>query len=330
MKQSIKRNLLFWYLGSILIITLYFWFGIHIYNLPFATEIFLVLLFFLGLLGFFIINKITDSISFLNKSIRSISSKNLNERVEVNSGDEIEELAKSFNGLLNRLEQSFLRERQFIGDVAHELKTPIATMRTSMEVALSKARSKEEYQYILRESLIDIERLTKTVKDVLDLAWTESLTDRQITKVVSISDLVVELYEIAQKLAIDKQISVTSKIEENLYIYGEREKLARAFLNLIDNAIKYNKPKGKVYLQLKKSGKSAIVIINDTGIGIQNKEIAKIFERFYRGGNSSQREGLGLGLSLAKSIIQVHRGDIKVKSVEGKGTSFTVTLNLVP
>src|SRR3989337_1884102 len=148
--KSLRGKLFFWYITSLITVTSFFYFAVHIYTLPYRNIFFTVLLIFLALEGFFIVRKMTDGLIKLSSKIKTITSKNLNEKVTgVDTEDEIGELAFSFNQLLDRLLLAFKRERQFIGDVAHELKTPLSTQRSAIEVALSKNRSPEEYKEIL-------------------------------------------------------------------------------------------------------------------------------------------------------------------------------------
>ncbi len=269
-------------------------------------------------------------ITAISRKLSQINSGNLDERVNnPKTGDEIEELSETFNSLLDRLQQAFTRERQFISDVAHELKTPLAVQRTTIEVALSKVRSKEELSEVLKESLTDNNRLSSTLKNVLDLAWAEA--DRAKTKLepVNLSHIFNELTELTTRLASQKNINVKNTFESDITVMGKKEKLMGAILNIIDNAIAYSPQKSKVTLSLKKSGSMAKIRIQDTGVGIPEKELPHVFERFYRGSSTDRSFGSGLGLAITKATITAFGGDISVKSKPGKGTEFTIHLPLV-
>lgn len=335
--KSIRGRLIFWYLTSLISITAFFYFGIHIYALPYGNILFIILLFILALEGWFIVHKITDSLSRLSSKIETITSKNLDEKVTgIENGDEIGELARSFNKLLSRLKEAFLREQQFIGDVAHELKTPLATLRSSTEIALAKDRDKKEYQHVLAESLTDIDRLNKTLKNVLDLAWTEADQAKNLTKSVDLSELIEELREIAVKMATQKSIEVYSQIDKNIAVLGDKEKLSRSILNFLDNAIRYTPGGGRIEFTLNKKVNDVSIIIKDTGEGILAEDLPHIFDRFYRGAassayrgsKSSKTFGSGLGLAISQAIIKAHKGEIDVKSKVGQGTNFTIILPL--
>lgn len=277
--------------------------------------------------GYLLAKKATKPISEMAGEITKISSDNLNERVRVpKTGDEIENLGKTFNSLLDRVDSAFKRERQFIGDVAHELKTPLATLRGEIELALAKKRKSEVYRHALKEALLDAKRLSETLTNILDLAWSQ--TDAKLQK-VDLSSLMNELTEVAQKMALMKNQKIEGKIMEKISVLGKKDKLSRVVLNLIDNAIKFTPDKGKIEITLNKEGGFAIVAVTDNGDGISKADLSHVFERFYRG-NRTKAAGSGLGLPIAKAIVEAHRGKIKIKSDKGKGTTIKVYLPILP
>lgn len=268
-------------------------------------------------------------IAQVSKQLKKISAQNLKDRVpDPKTGDEIEELSQTFNGLLDHLDQAFIRERQFIGDVAHELKTPVATLKGGIEVTMSKERTKDEYKKALEETLIDTNRLSSTIKNILDLAWIGAQTPNLSDASVDLSSALMELQEIAQKLSTQKHITFTSDIKSGILISGAEDKIARAVLNLLDNAIKYTPVGGSVSLSLREKEGNAVIEVKDTGIGIPEDEVEHIFKRFYRGSKATKSLGSGLGLAITQGIITAHRGNIQVKSKVGKGTTMLVTLPL--
>ena len=273
--KFLRTKLFLGYFGSLLILTAFFYVVVHIFAIPNSTEYLFVILTILGGVGFFAVFKIYD--------------------------------------LLNKLQEALNREQRFIADVAHELKTPLATLRTSLELAK------------VNDPIAEIDHLSNTLKDVLELAWSES-TFRQSPKIFNLSVLVEELLEITTKMSLNKKISISSEIDQDILIVGFREKLARAILNIIDNAIKYSQDLGKVEISLEKRNDQALIIIKDNGIGISKKEIPHIFDRFYRGSKTSKVLGSGLGLAIASSIITTHQGSINIDSELGKGTTVTIRL----
>lgn len=335
MFKSIKSRLFLWYTGSLLFLIGYFLLFIHYYNVQYGFPILVVLFLILTIAQFVVVYKITSSISYLSSRIKQISSKNLEARVEGIEGEnEMGELAISFNNLLERLNEAFKRDQQFIADVAHELKTPLATQISSFEVTLSKPRDKEEYKKTVKGALVETQQLSSTLKNVLDLAWSETPNDQIDKTEFNLSELVDDLYKIAQKLAIKKRVQVKLSTVKDISVFGFKDKLARALLNIIENAIKYSSVEGKIEIVLEIIPNEAssryrdkvLISVIDNGQGILEEEIPRIFNRFYRGSKTDKVFGSGLGLAIAKSIITLHQGEIKVKSSKGKGSTFVIVL----
>ena len=328
--NSLIKKLFFWYIGSLALLGIFIVLVVHVFAFKNGFYFILLLFLTLALLGFIIIYKITESLTYLSFRMRMISSKNLDERINgIDSHDEIGELAQAFNQLLDRLHLAFKREQQFIADVAHELKTPLSTLRSTLEITLNHKRTEDEYRQTLKEAVSETHRVSTTLKNVLDLAWSETPMEQKNAISFNLSELMEELLELAQKMALKKNVKVSGSFDKNIIIIGFKEKLGRALLNIIDNAIKYSPNKGKVDVTLKKNKFQATIEIKDNGIGISQKDISHIFDRFYRGSTREKTFGSGLGLAIAKAIINSHRGEIEVKSEAGKETVFTVTLPLV-
>lgn len=280
--------------------------------------------------SYFLAKSAMRPINKISTELKNITSQDLNKQVEIpETSDEIAELANTFNGLLKRLHEAFVRERQFIGDVAHELKTPVATLKGGIEVTMSKNRTNEEYKKAFDETLIDVNRLSITIKNILDLAWIGADKINLEDNNFDLSGAMKELQEIAVKLALQKHITLKGEIEPMVTVGGSEDKVSRAVLNIIDNAIKYTPNGGTITISLKKKLGNAVVEVKDTGVGIPDKELEHIFERFYRGSKVAKTIGSGLGLAIAQGIIKAHNGDIKVSSKIGKGTSVIITLPLM-
>jgi signal transduction histidine kinase len=289
------------------------------------------LIFFIPALigGQLLARKAMEPVSNISRKLAKITSDNLDERVEIpRTGDELEELAKTFNNLFDRIAQAFSRERQFIGDVAHELKTPIATLRSGIELTISKARTNREYKKSLAETLVDTSRLSTTINNILDLAWLGAENTQFLDHQFDLSKTFVDLNEIAIKLATQKHLNIRVSLEPNTFVSGNEDKIARAILNLIDNAIKFTPAGGSVTLSLHQENDEAVIKIKDTGIGIGKNELPHVFERFYRGPKVAKTLGSGLGLAIAKGIVTAHRGRITLSSKVGKGTSVIIALPL--
>lgn len=279
--------------------------------------------------GYFLAKSAISPIASISEKLKKISSENLDERVTTpDTNDEIRELAVTFNGLLDRLSQAFKMERQFIGNVAHELKTPLATQRSNIEVIRSKDRDKKEYIKALDETLIDNQKMAKTFENILDLAWSEAEVATHF-ETFNLSELAEEIRELAVKMAFSKNIQITGKTAPNVNIHGKRDKLFHAIVNIVDNAIKYTPDKGSVLISLHKTLRKVYLQIKDNGIGISKKDIPRVFERFYRGSKNQKTSGSGLGLAIAHAIISSHHGKIDIESKVGQGTLVSISFPLI-
>ncbi len=329
MFKSLRVRLFIWYILSLGILALVFYTLVHHIAWIHGTHSFQVIFAILAIAGFIIIYKFTQSLHKLSNKMRQITHKNLNQRItDIKGEDEIGELANVFNRLLDRIHEAFQREQQFIGDVAHELKTPIANLRTSLEVGLQKKRTTEEYKDLINDAITETDRISNTLKSILDLAWSETPNDQKVAEKFNLSELMEELCEITQKMASQKDITAKFQIDNGIYLVGYKEKLARALLNVIENSVKYTPKQGSVDVELEKIHNKAIISVKDTGNGIEKEEQDKIFDRFYRGSKTDKVFGAGLGLAISKSMINLHNGEIKVDSKVGKGSTFIISIPL--
>lgn len=279
--------------------------------------------------GTLLAGKAMNPVAAMSHKLKEISAENLDERIpNPMTGDELEELSRTFNGLLDHLHDAFVRERQFIGDMAHELKTPLATLRSSIEVTLEKPRTIVEYKQAFADTLVDVNRLSQTVKNILDLAWIGADHAHISKDTIDLSRVCEDLHEIAEKLAVGKKISISAQIASDIYIEGMEDKIFRALLNIVDNAVKYTPSGKRIHISLKKEGENALVVIKDSGKGISTEEQQHIFERFYRGQKTGHIPGSGLGLAIAHGIVSAHHGTIQVVSKSGSGTTMTVIIPL--
>lgn len=327
--KSLRAKLFLWYLGSLVLLTIIFFLFVHILAIPYGTDLFFAIFFILTFIGFIIIYKLTSALTYLSSKIKLISRKNLDQRIlDIKSEDEIGELAYSFNNLLDRLNGSFIREQQFIADVAHELKTPLSTLRSSLEIARTKKRSGEDYEKVIDEAIRETNYISSTLKNILDLAWSESPSEQKNMTKLNLSELMNELCDIAIKMTDCNKIYVESAIAPDIYILGFKDRLPQAILNIIDNAIKYTN-QGTISITLKSVKDKAFILIKDTGLGIKEKDIPHIFDRFYRGNESNKVSGSGLGLAISKSIIALHKGTVEVESFLNRGTTFVIALPLL-
>ncbi len=327
MLKSLRAKLFLWYLGSLTFLAVFLYVFVHEYAWVHGIHVFLGIYAFLALTGFFIIYRVTQSLDDLSAKMRTITYKNLDERIlDVKGEDEIGLLARTFNKLLDRLDETFKREQQFIGDVTHELKTPLTTLRSSLELGLEKTRTINDYRRILTDAIEEMNNLTLTVNNILDLAWSESPHSGENMQKINLSQLLEEITELAQKMSLAKKIKVRFSIQKNIFTFGVKDKLARALMNIVDNAIKYNSQHGTINISVESIHDKAIILIKDSGPGITEEDLERIFDRFYRGSRTSKVFGSGLGLAISRSMINLHKGDIKVSSKIGSGTMFTISL----
>jgi heavy metal sensor kinase len=282
--------------------------------------------------GWFLAHKSLRPVDEVTTAARQITAKDLNTRIPQHPvDDEIGRLISTFNDMIARLRQSFEQVRQFSVDASHELRTPMTIMRGEVELALRNPKTPEEYRRILVSNLEEIVRLSAIIDNLLTLSKAEmGHHDIRFDDRVDVHDLIAELYEDSEIIAMKKQIAIVLDKNEDVTIRGDRLRLRQLFLNLIDNAIKYTPENGTITISSGVSGNNVCVSVKDNGIGIPEEEQAKVFDRFYRvdKGRSREMGGSGLGLSIAKWTAELHRGRIDVESQPGNGSTFTVTLPL--
>jgi len=263
-------------------------------------------------------------------TIEQISAGTLDTRVTTTTGTpEIRSLTSSFNRMLERLDTAFTRQGRFVADAAHELRTPLATLRATLDTQPPPAEmAPTDYNDLTQTFDRTLTRLEALVEHLLVLA----VDDRPPTnEPVVLGALLEAIQHDLAPLAAARQVHITIDGATDLVVLGDAPLLGLALANLIDNAIRYNHPGGQVRIQLARSRDQARICVTDTGIGIAPAEQASIFERFYRVDQSRARHrgGAGLGLALVAHIAQHHGGSIAVTSTPGVGSTFTLTLPAV-
>ncbi len=266
----------------------------------------------------------------MTRSARRITAEDLSERVERRgTRDELDRLAETLNAMLARLEQAFTQTRRFAADAAHELRTPLTVLRGSIEVALRSERSPAEYRRVLGSSLEEVERLIRLAEDLLLLSRSVAGPD-ELRAPVELEALLLDVLDVGARLAQAAQVSVRINEVSPATIRGDGSALRRAVLNVVENAVKYTPPGGKVELGLALDQGAAVITVADTGIGIDPADADRIFEPFVRLDAARGREtgGTGLGLAIARSIVVAHGGTLTVESRPGAGSRFTIRLPL--
>ncbi|PIU28553.1 MAG: hypothetical protein COT09_04540 [Candidatus Hydromicrobium americanum] len=228
---------------------------------------------------------------------------------------------------LRPIKKALEDQKRFVSDSAHELRTPLSIMKTGIEaVTLDKKQSIEDYKYLSKDLLEEINKLTYMSNDLLFLAQSDSGKLKKQFNNINMSMICTNQFKLMKTYADKKGINFKEEIEESCYIKGNKDQLNRLITNLLKNAIDYNVKGGKVLLNLKKLNYNIVLIVSDTGVGIAPEDIRHIFERFYKAdkSRSTSDSGSGLGLSIAKEIVESHNGIIKVDSKKGKGTIIEV------
>lgn len=291
-----------------------------------------VLLIVAAVVGYWLSDRALSPVDEITTTARSISIQNLTNRLTVaKTGDELERLSNTLNEMLTRLDASVRRMTQFTADASHELRAPLALIRTTAELTLRKERSPGDYREAFRQVLAESERTSELVDSLLLLARADSGTEALALMPIDLSQSVSGAAEQGQTLAEQKSVRLHTEIpSEPIPVKGDPEAIRRVFLILIDNAVKYTGANGVVTVSLRKSNGIATGTVTDSGIGIAQEDLPHVFDRFWRADKVRSREmgGAGLGLSIAKWIVEGHHGQIQVASSPGKGASFTVHLPL--
>jgi heavy metal sensor kinase len=285
--------------------------------------------------GYFLAGRATRPLNRIITTTARLAPKKLDERLPIRgTGDELDQLSLTINGMLDRIANYLESNRDFVANAAHELRSPLAAIRSSVDVALDRPRSTEEYSLLLSDVAEECSRLTNLVNRLLVLAEGDAgrLAPRdhqaQLDKVVR--DAVNMFEAVAESKGVELKLA---KLPSAL-VPGEEYHLRQLVRNLLDNAIKCTPPAGKVTVDLAndRNGKQTRLQVSDSGVGIASDDLPRIFERFYRGDKARSREqnpgGNGLGLAICQAIVSALDGDIQVKSRLGQGSTFTVTLPL--
>jgi two-component system, OmpR family, sensor kinase len=283
--------------------------------------------------GYFLARKSLAPVVAMSTQAGHIGAATLHERLPVqNEKDELGHLARSFNQLLDRLDQSFDRQRRFMADASHELRTPVAILRGEAEVALSRPdRAPEEYRESLAVLRAESQRLTHIVEDLFTLARADAGQYPLSPHDFYLDELVADCTHSTRTLALAKRITLNCDAAQELPIHADEALLRRMILNLLDNAIKYTPEGGSVSLACRREGEEYALSIADTGPGIPAELQPRIFERFFRADKARSRAendggGAGLGLSIARWIAEAHHGRLELARSDATGSTFAAYL----
>jgi two-component system, OmpR family, sensor histidine kinase ArlS len=289
----------------------------------------LVVIFIGAVGGYFLSRFMLEPVDRVSLLASRISYTNLKERLNYNGpDDEVKRLADTFDDMLSRLEKAVESQKQFIQDASHELRTPIATAVTNIEVLeMNDKATVEDYQKLLQILKLSLERMSK-ISNSLQLLSENTSSQAEWSK-TDIAALISEVVDESMAEAIAGQVSLEFlHPEEEIVVRGDSSSLKRAVFNLVNNGIKYNRSAGLVRVKAFNRGTSVIIEVTDTGIGIKQEDIPRLFDRFFRVDKSRSRErgGSGLGLSIVKKIVHDHGGEVSVESIPGQGSTFRISL----
>jgi len=300
-------------------------------TLNLVQTISLVSLLVIIVLGSIIAYQMVDAalkpVANLSRIVAHIDAGALNQRVSLpGPADEIKQLADEFDAMLDRLDQAFRQQSRFVADAAHELRSPLAVMRTNIEIVqMDQQATLVDYQETVTVLEEMLDRLEQLVNSLLLLARQEyEMVEDDVPLLSLLEELVADLTPLAEK----QQITLRLHGDGEPIVRGDSVLLARAFSNLIENGIRYNRPGGFVEIMVGEASSQAVVSITDNGLGIPADQQTQIFDRFYRldFSRSRQKGGAGLGLSIVAHIVQLHNGRITLQSSPGTGSAFTLYL----
>lgn len=279
--------------------------------------------------GYFVITRALQPVVSLTDWAERVGRADLGERLPViRSGDELERLSLSLNRMIDRLEESLAHNRRFSADASHELRTPLTIIRGELEVLMERADLPPAALDSVHSAFEESHRMSRLVESLMSISRLEGGGESIELQPVDLAEIAQTTLDQMELLAEEKDIVLRWVGDQNIFVLGDAMRLKQVVVNLLDNAIKYTQPKGLVTLSVQPIETNAVLEVSDTGIGIPEDALPLIFERFYRADPTRSRNsgGIGLGLSIVKSICVAHGGTVSVSSVEGSGTTVRVTL----
>ncbi|EGJ71081.1 integral membrane sensor signal transduction histidine kinase [Bacteroides coprosuis DSM 18011] len=300
-----------------------------------SLQLILLISAFIGLgllliLGYIFAKNALAPVSKIVEEAERITASNLDLRIPVNNPkDELGELSMTFNNMLDRLEQAFESQRQFISNVSHELRTPMAALTAELEIALLKERNTDEYKKAIEYALNDTKEITKLSSGLLDLAKASYQPEQIKMSNVRFDELLLDARNLVIKANPDYKVElIFEQIPEDerfITVYGNSYLLKTALVNLMENNCKFSKNKSSM-VQITYWNNMSIVRLSDTGIGISPSDLEHLFIPFYRGKNKNYAKGYGIGMTLCQQIVQIHKGQLQINSEEGVGTTYLIEI----
>ncbi len=282
-----------------------------------------------ALAGFAMANRALRPIRVMVQQTERITTERLHARLPVENNDELGDLARVVNQMLSRIEQSFEQLRRFTSDASHELRTPLAAMRAVGEVGLQNRRTSEEYREIIGSMLEEISRLTNLVDMLLMLARADSGQVPLRLEVFAASEVMKEAANLIETLVEEKHQTLMMEVDEGILLRGDRLVLRQAAINILHNAVKFTPVGGLICARVSCEGPCVNLSVTDSGPGIPNEHLARVFDRFYRvdpAVKAHEANGSGLGLSIAQWAAKVHDGEIGLSPAAGGGCTFWIRI----
>jgi len=260
-------------------------------------------------------------------TVRAIDAGALSARVpRRQTGDALDELGGLFNGMLDRIATLITGMRGALDTVAHDLRTPIARLRSVAELALRSDQRIETLQQALADCIEESDQLLTMLNTLMDISEAETGTLKLALEPVYVASIVEAAVDLYRHVAEDKRIVVSTAADPALWLMADRSRMRQVLANLLDNAIKYTPMGGRVDIEAVLQQNLVVISVRDTGIGVMAHEVPRIWDRLYRGAHSRSERGLGLGLSLVRAIVMAHGGRIDVSNGPGGGAIFTIQL----
>ncbi|MBC2714071.1 MAG: HAMP domain-containing protein [Desulfobacteraceae bacterium] len=285
------------------------------------------LFFIAAFIGWFLARHALKGVEEVTQTAIEISKGAIDKRVEVKRRlFEIDRLANTFNGMLDRIQSLIKGMREMNDNVAHDLRSPLTRIRGIAEMTLMGKESIEDYNEMAASTIEECDKLIEIINTMMDITETEAGVSPFKSEKLDIVELILSACELFDPIAKEKEVQLVTVLPDRLFLQGDKSKLQRLITNLLENAIKYNRHGGTVTISVNTDNHHVNIRVEDTGLGIAEEELSHIFERFYRCDRSRSLAGIGLGLSLAKAIAKAFNGDIRVQSVLDQGSSFQVIL----
>ena len=286
-----------------------------------------LLIFVAAGIGWFMARRAVSGVEAVTRTAQRISAGTLEDRVPVKiQGDEIDQLATTFNQMLDRIQTLLTEIKEMSENLAHDLRSPITRIRGIAEVTLTNGKSLSEYESMAANTIEECDRLLDMINTMLMISKTESGADKLSREEIDLAGLVRQACDLFEPSAEDKGVTLGCNVPVRSLLVGDSRMIQRMLSNLLDNAIKYTPSGGTVTVSVSEDDTQVIISVKDTGCGISPSDLPRVFERFYRSDQSRSQSGIGLGLSLARAIARAHGGEITATSTPNQGSTFTVML----